>query len=84
MGSHYPDVKVIQTSQGYPSTEKRKIYPVKLILPPSARVHYEDETTTLEPPRLVNFYLTGVGFNLKGRPLYCLGYPQHSKTGAYR
>jgi hypothetical protein len=25
MQSHYPDVKVIQTSQGCPSTEKRKI-----------------------------------------------------------
>lgn len=59
MQSHYPDVKVIQTSQGCPSTEKRKIYPVQSVSPPSARVHYEDETTTLEPPRLINFYLTG-------------------------
>lgn len=65
MQSYYPDVKVIQTSQGCPSTEKRKIYPVQSVSPPSARVHYEDETTTLEPPRLVNFYLTGVGFKVK-------------------
>jgi len=33
MQSHYPDVKVIQTSQGCPSTEKRKIYPARPVEP---------------------------------------------------
>jgi len=48
-----------------PEKQRKKIYPVQFVSPPSAEVHYEDETTTLEPPRLVNFYLTGVGFKVK-------------------
>jgi len=37
MQSHYPDAKVIQTGQGCPSTEKKKIYPARPVEPGSPR-----------------------------------------------
>ena len=46
MQSHYPDVKVIQTSQGCPSTEKKKIYPARPVEPGTLWVFNRGEIFT--------------------------------------
>jgi len=38
-----------------PEKKKRKIYPVQSVSPSSAMIHYQDEATTLELPRVINF-----------------------------
>ena len=38
-----------------PEKPRKKIYPVKSMLPPPAGVHYQDGSTTLDLPRVVNF-----------------------------
>ena len=38
-----------------PKQPRKKIYPVKSMLPPPAGVHYQDGSTTLNLPRVVNF-----------------------------
>ena len=38
-----------------PEKPRKKIYPVKSMSPPPAGVHYQDGSTTLNLPRVVNF-----------------------------
>ena len=38
-----------------PEQPRKKIYPVKSMSPPPAGVHYQDGSTTLNLPRVVNF-----------------------------
>ena len=68
MGSHYPDVKGIQASQGCLSTEKRKIYPARPVEPGTLWVFNRGEIFTPLNSKIVQLghdseratYFTGV------------------------